>query len=108
MTPFNSTEVENAIFQQVFLKRLSLLEAQRAASDFQRDILTGLWISIEFPDRAWNTCSTLARQFGPTLGIRTLDSIHVACALELRANKFWTFDDRQARLAQAVGLDTSS
>jgi predicted nucleic acid-binding protein len=43
-----------------------------------------------------------------TLGVRTLDSLHVACALELKVQKFWTFDDRQARLAQAIGLDTSA
>ena len=49
----------------------------------------------------------LARRHGPTLGIRTLDSLHVACALELKAEKFWTFDERQARLAEAVGLDTN-
>jgi hypothetical protein len=32
----------------------------------------------------------------------------VACALELRAERFWTFDERQAKLAEAVGLDTSA
>ena len=45
--------------------------------------------------------------YGPTLGIRTLDSLHVACALELRADRFWTFDDRQGRLAEIVGLNTN-
>jgi predicted nucleic acid-binding protein len=30
----------------------------------------------------------------------------VACALELKAQRFWTFDERQARLAKAVGFDT--
>jgi len=42
-----------------------------------------------------------------TLGVRTLDSLHVACALELKAERFWTFDERQARLAEAVGLNTN-
>jgi predicted nucleic acid-binding protein len=40
--------------------------------------------------------------------VRTLDSLHVACALELKAERFWTFDDRQARLAEAVGLNLSA
>ena len=52
-------------------------------------------------------CVDLARRYGPTLGVRTLDSLHVACALELGADKFWTFDERQAKLAEAVGLDVS-
>ena len=34
----------------------------------------------------------------------TLDTLHVACALELGAERFWTFDARQAKLARAVGL----
>jgi predicted nucleic acid-binding protein len=107
MTPFNSVEVESTIFQQVFFKGLSFLEAQRTAADFQRDILSGIWSPIEFPINAWSICVILARQYGPTIGVRTLDSLHVACALELKADKFWTFDDRQARLAEAVGLDIS-
>jgi hypothetical protein len=30
----------------------------------------------------------------------------VACALELKATAFWTFDDRQKKLAKAAGLKT--
>jgi predicted nucleic acid-binding protein len=63
---------------------------------------------VGFPSRAWETSIELARRHGPTLGVRTLDSLHVACALELRAERFWTFDERQMKLADAVGLDTSS
>jgi hypothetical protein len=37
-----------------------------------------------------------------------LESLHVACALELRAERFWAFDERQARLAEAAGLDTNA
>jgi predicted nucleic acid-binding protein len=36
--------------------------------------------------------------------VRTLDSLHVACALQLKAEQFWTFDERQAKLAKAEGL----
>jgi predicted nucleic acid-binding protein len=67
-----------------------------------------VWSAVQFPSRAWETCDDLARQHGPSLGVRTLDTLHVACALELKADRFWTFDDRQERLAQAVGLDTGA
>ncbi len=40
------------------------------------------------------------------LGVRTLDTLHVASALELKAEHFWTFDGRQAKLALAAGLKT--
>jgi len=52
-------------------------------------------------------CTDLARRHGAKLGVRTLDSLHVACAVELKAERFWTFDERQAKLAKAEGLKTS-
>ncbi len=107
ITPFNHAELANAIYQQVFLKRITFVEAQKVWGEFQHDYLSGLWTPVEFPHHAWEACASLALRFGPTHGVRTLDSLHVACALELKAERFWTFDERQARLAEAVGLDTN-
>jgi predicted nucleic acid-binding protein len=106
ITPFNRSEFANAVYQQVFLHHLTTVEAQKVWAEFQRDCISGLWATVEFPHSAWEVCVDLARRFGPGLGVRTLDSLHVACALELKAERFWTFDSRQAKLAEAVGLDT--
>ena len=38
------------------------------------------------------------------LGTRSLDVLHVACALVLGGNDFLTFDHRQGALAKAAGL----
>lgn len=46
----------------------------------------------------------LSRAHTPMLGTRTLDVLHVTCALELGLKRFVTFDDRQQKLARAVGL----
>jgi predicted nucleic acid-binding protein len=73
-------------------------------ADFEEDRAAGLWVTIALPDSAFDLCAELARRHGSKLGIRTLDSLHVACALELKAERFWTFDDRQANLAKAEGL----
>jgi predicted nucleic acid-binding protein len=108
LTPFNRAEFANAIYRQVFLQRVSPVEAQLAWSDFERDCQLGVWLPVEIPPRAWAISIVLAQKYGPTLGVRTLDSLHVACALELNAERFWTFDDRQARLAEAVGLNTGA
>ncbi len=107
ITPFVRVEVCAALRQQVFQKRVSLAQANTAWQDFEQDGVNGTLTRIDFPLAAFNLTVDIARRFVPTLGVRTLDSIHVACALELEAEKFWTFDDRQARLAEAVGLDTS-
>ena len=108
ITPFHKAEVAHGIYLHVFHKMLSPDAAARAWNEFLQDCAAGVWTSVSLPERTWETCATLARQYGPTLGVRTLDSLHVACALELKAERFWTFDQRQVRLAEAVGLDTSA
>jgi predicted nucleic acid-binding protein len=64
----------------------------------------GLWKEMPLPETAFAVCEQLARRYTATIGLQTLDTLHVACALELKAERFWTFDDRQGRLARAVGL----
>ncbi|MGP8253711.1 MAG: type II toxin-antitoxin system VapC family toxin [Terracidiphilus sp.] len=108
LTPFNRSELANATYRQAFLGRLSLAAAQLAWNSFEGDFRAGIWEYRDFPDQSWETCAGLAQRYCPLLGVRTLDSLHVACALELRAQKFWTFDERQAKLAEAVGLDTTA
>jgi predicted nucleic acid-binding protein len=107
ITPLNRSEIAHAIHQCVFRGKLFLPDARRVWIDFERDCTQGVWIPVNFPERTWETSIDLARRHGATLGVRTLDSLHVACALELKAEKFWTFDERQARLAETVGLDTN-
>lgn len=108
LTPFNRAELANALYQQVFRARISAVEARLAWNNFEQDCAKGIWVSVSLPERIWDACIRLAERHGPTLGVRTLDSLHVACALELKAERFWTFDERQARLAEAVGLNTSA
>jgi len=59
------------------------------------------------PEQAFELCADLARRYGTKFGMRTLDSLHVASALELKADRFWTFDERQGKLAKAMGLKVS-
>jgi predicted nucleic acid-binding protein len=46
----------------------------------------------------------ISRQFTRTLGVRSLDVLHVASAVELGMRTFVTFDARQGQLAQAFKL----
>jgi len=104
VTPFHRAELANAIFQQIFRSQISTIQAQLAYANFERNCQTGGWVLAAFPEAAFSTAVRLAKQHGPALGVRTLDTLHVAAALELKATRFWTFDDRQARLADAEGL----
>jgi hypothetical protein len=44
------------------------------------------------PERAFVLCAHLGRQYGPKLAMRTLDSLHVAGALELKAARLRGFE----------------
>ena len=105
-TPLHSAEWAHAIAQQVFRGTLSPSEAQKMYRQLEDDRTDGPWLEVGLPDRALDLCADRARRYGPKLGVRTVDSLHVACGLELKAEGFWTFDERQAKLAKAEGLKT--
>jgi predicted nucleic acid-binding protein len=107
LTPLHLAEWAHAIAQHVFRGSMPASEAERLTREFQADRAAGLWLEVAIPENAFNLCADLARRYGPKLGTRTLDSLHVACALELKAEQFWTFDERQAKLAKAAGLKTA-
>ena len=82
-------------------------EAQQLSARLEEHRAAGRWLSVPIPEDAFEVCSKLAREYGPKLWMRTLDILHVACALELKTERFWTFDERQAKLAKAQGMKTS-
>ena len=106
-TPLHFAEFCHAVAQQVFYKNITLGQAQNAYDEMEDDRALRLWVDLSVPEEAFASCAQLARRHGAKLGVRTLDSLHVACALELKAERFWTFDERQAKLAKAEGLKTS-
>jgi predicted nucleic acid-binding protein len=106
LTPLHVAEWTHAIEQHVFRKLLTRSEADQLHRQFQRHREGGAWVEIALPDSALELCAHLARRHGARLGVRTLDTLHVASALVLEAERFWTFDDRQRRLAHSAGLKT--
>jgi predicted nucleic acid-binding protein len=107
MTPLHVAEWTHAIEQHVFRKAISRREADRLLQRFHQHRALGLWTEAALPDQAFEVSAQLAHRYGARLGVRVLDTLHVASALELKAEHFWTFDQRQAKLAQAVGLKTN-
>jgi predicted nucleic acid-binding protein len=107
ITPLNRAEVANAIHRYVFRGAITETDASASWAHFEQDRINGIWTAVNLPERTWETSIDLARRYGPSLGVRTLDLLHFACALELKAERFWTFDERQARLASVIGLNTN-
>jgi predicted nucleic acid-binding protein len=105
VTHHGRTEVINAICRAAFLGQLNPAALAEALSDFSSDFDSGhlrqadiLWRS------ALNRAAEFSQRYTPKLGTRSLDVLHVACAVELRLGHFLTFDGRQRQLAAAVGL----
>ncbi len=104
LTPLHRAEWAHALSQHIFHRKISTRESQQVFRNFERDRRLGLWAEVSFPEMAFEASVELARRHVARLGVRTLDSLHVASALELKADAFWTFDDQQAKLAGAVGF----
>jgi predicted nucleic acid-binding protein len=106
LSELTQVEFVNALSLGVHRRQLSADEAEELDRIFHEDINSGLLIVRELGPAECANAVELSRKNTPGMGVRTLDVFHVACALTLGAKTFFTFDQRQAKLARAVGLRT--
>ena len=105
VTPFGEAELANTIQLLVFRKEISVFQANRTLNDFQKDLRAGSYLeSRPVPGNSWERAHILSRRYTHQLGARGMDVIHVAIALELGVEAFYTFDKDQAKLAKRAGL----
>ena len=107
VTHHGRTEIINAICRLAFIGQLNDGGMNEAIADVAADFASGRLLQVDILWRAaLNRASELSRAHTPKLGTRSLDVLHVACALELKLPYFLTFDERQQKLARATGLKT--
>jgi predicted nucleic acid-binding protein len=106
LTPFGELELLNALELRGFRKELSRREVRRAHDTFESDRDSGIFSLQPVPTLVYAVAGRISRRRTFELGVRTLDIIHVASALVLKAEAFYTFDERQQDLANAEGLRT--
>ena len=105
ITPLGEAEFTSVVFAITARPRgWTVSRAQTLEENFLHDIQTGVWQWEDFAPETWARARELARRHAPALGCRALDALHVASALTLAADDFYTFDHDQAKLARAVGL----
>ncbi|MGB2622174.1 MAG: type II toxin-antitoxin system VapC family toxin [Candidatus Acidiferrum sp.] len=104
LTPLGEAEFVNALELQVFRKQWTRSQAQTIHNHFLQHQAAAIIRSEPFPVEAWERAVILSRRHGATLGVRTLDVLHVASALVLKPDVFLTFDTRQSKLARTEGL----
>ncbi|HEX3628271.1 MAG TPA: type II toxin-antitoxin system VapC family toxin [Verrucomicrobiae bacterium] len=107
VTHHGRTEVVNAVCRAAFSGQIDERGMAGALADFGGDFSAGHLVQADILWRAaLNRAAELSQNHTPKLGTRSLDVLHVACAVELRCRYFLTFDVRQQELAAAVGLKT--
>ena len=104
LTDLGEVEMANAIALRLFRKELQPSEAKNVLSLFRKDVEEGVARIVPLSALAYQLAGQIAELHTPRLGTRTLDVLHVAAALALKADAFYTFDRKQAQLASAVGL----
>lgn len=97
-------EFLNALSLRLYRKELGPSEAEAAREMFEEDIRTGIFQSSPLTGLAFDRAGLIAQRQTPKLGTRTLDVLHVATALILNANTFYTFDRSQKALARREKL----
>ena len=99
-------EFENALLRAVFVGRITSQEALMAKFQFEANLKSNTYLEKEVDCKSVSIeASRLAAHYTPTIGTRTLDLLHVAAATLLHCDQFLSFDDRQRRVAAAVGLN---
>ena len=105
VTHHGRTEIINALCRAAFLGYFDEGALSEALADFSADFAAGRLLQADILWRAaLNRAAELSRQHTPKLGTRSLDVLHVACALEMKRRHFLSFDERQQQLASSAGL----
>ena len=97
-------EAANALQLRVFRKEVSAAQAHSSAAAFEKDLRDGVFQLQPLTDQAFEKARQLSRQNTARLGTRTANLLHVAAALDLRADYLYTFDQQQRKLAHTVRL----
>jgi len=104
-------EFIQAIRLQIFLHESDQIKgyparaADQIVADWEADIAAGLNVLVPSDtDAVLRLARTYSLAHTAHGGHRTLDILHVATAVHLRASTFLTFDARQRKLAHHAGL----
>jgi predicted nucleic acid-binding protein len=112
--PLHALEVENAARQKAFHQRRTLPSGERAHVAREKTaVLSRLKSMLEHNqfievaadwEKAVSRARELSQKHTESLGARSLDLLHIAFALELQCELFFTADLCQGQVARAEGL----
>jgi len=97
-------ESANAFRLRVFRKDATQEEAQRSIDYLDLDLGSRILERQPLPESSFVRAHRISTQHSDQLGTRGADLLHVAAALELGADEFFSFDLQQRKLASTVGF----
>jgi predicted nucleic acid-binding protein len=109
VNPLHELEMRSALRQKAGRGELTQTECDALIAQVESDLATSVHdrVTVSWPD-VFATAEALSAAHGGATLCRSLDTLHVALALELGATEFCTFDLRQSRMATAAGLTVIS
>ncbi len=114
VTWLHQLEIVNAFELQVFgarqkvQSRVTPQQAAAAQASFRQDLGESEFLSFALlaGEAVHSAFENLSLRHTARHGFRTYDIVHVASALLLECDTFWSFDGKASRLAKLEGLDT--
>ena len=107
LSSLSELELVNALELRVFRKELIRAQADQARDAFDGDLRDGVLAIFELEPATFLRARKLILQTTAQIGCRAADILHVAAALEVGADRFFTFDQRQKSVARRVKLETN-
>jgi uncharacterized protein len=106
ITGLHHSECVSALRLKQFRGEASAAQCKKAMALLAGDLREGSlrMVSVDW-EKAWSRCRELSESHAAATGARTLDALHVACALQLEVHEFASSDRRQMALAEKMGLE---
>ena len=105
LIPLSQLEIRNAFNWAVNQGRITLPQRDAYFQVIETGLESGLFIETPIPAVELHAkARELSDRHTPTLATRSLDLLHVAAAVLLRAKVFYSFDERQRKAAKREGL----
>lgn len=105
LTLLHELEMRSALRQKAGRGELTQQECDALIAQLDSDLTNGVHdrVTVSWPD-VFATAESLSAAHGVGTLCRSLDTLHVALALELGAAEFCSFDSRQSHMAAAAGF----
>jgi predicted nucleic acid-binding protein len=105
LSRLHTAECTSALRLKQFRDECEPGQVAQALAHLEEDFATGVLkvLPVDW-DAAWQRCRIISDFHAAATGCRTLDALHVACAVLGTAAEFITSDRRQFALGQLAGL----